>query len=293
MVHQSVQYNSKGINIYSAVIFLTLIHLRCHIRIGTFLGKSTHGSLKLTCNSEISQLKISESGYKNILRFNIPVNNLKFSTVFQCFAQIHPQLYYFFLGKLLFRTVIHETCKIFHPYGDFPANGIQILHYLKVLYRDNVGVSSEIFHGTDFLNTFLHQILEILSCGMIISCLRAHTVQFTLTSGDINNFDSRIERFSTFCSLCLIYLAKRAFADFLYNLPFRPCGNRKFFIHIAPPFLFNFFIIFHSVPGNAFHKLLPETRIYIFIIIMYWYYNTKNSLFVFFSFFDNGMFWNL
>ena len=223
MIHQPVQHNPKRINIYPAVIFLTFIHLRRHIRVSTFLGKSAHGSLKFTCNSEISKLKIAKSGYKNILRLDIPVNDLKFPAIFQCLTQIHSQLYYLFLSKLLFRTVIHKTCQIFHPYGNLPSNDIQIFHNLKIFYRDNVRVSSKVFHGTDFLNTFLNQILKILSCGLLIPCFRTYAVQLALASRYIDDLDSRIERFSTFCSLCLIHLSKRAFADFLYDFPFRPC----------------------------------------------------------------------
>ena len=76
MVHQFIEHNSQRIDIYSAVIFLTFIHLRCHIRIGTFFGKSAHGAFQLSGNSKISQFEIPESGYKNILRFDISVNNL-------------------------------------------------------------------------------------------------------------------------------------------------------------------------------------------------------------------------
>ena len=65
--------------------------------------------------------------------------------------------------------------------------------------------------------------VEILSCGLLIPCFRTYAVQLALASGYIDDLDSRIERFSTFCSLCLIHLSKRAFADFLYDFPFRPC----------------------------------------------------------------------
>ena len=50
-------------------------------------------------------------------------------------------------------------------FGKFYNANKRMLRVMPEDFIDNVRVSSKVFHGTDFLNTFLNQILKILSCG--------------------------------------------------------------------------------------------------------------------------------
>ena len=83
MIHQFIQHQAKRIDIHSAVVLFSPVHLRCHIGIGSLFGKGTHGFFQLSGDSKVSQLEIPESGYKNILGLDIPVNNVKLPAVFQ------------------------------------------------------------------------------------------------------------------------------------------------------------------------------------------------------------------
>mgnify|MGYP006877017016 CR=1 FL=1 len=93
MIHQPVQHNPKRINTLPAVIFLTFIHLRRHIRVSTFTWK-IRSWLRSSSRAipKSPKLKNRQIWIKNILRLDIPVNDLKFPAIFQCLTQIHSQL---------------------------------------------------------------------------------------------------------------------------------------------------------------------------------------------------------
>ena len=69
------------------------------------------------------------------------------------------------------QIIFHKTGKILHSYGDIPADLIQIFHNFIVLNRHYMGISTEIFHCTYFLDTFLYKILKISPDRFLVSGL--------------------------------------------------------------------------------------------------------------------------
>ena len=86
----------------------------------------------LSGNSKISQLKVTESGYKNILRLYIPVNNIQLPDV------------------------------------NIPADLVQIFHHFKIFKGYNMGISAEMLHRIYFLNAVLHKVSKIFSSRLLI-----------------------------------------------------------------------------------------------------------------------------
>ena len=231
MITKFIQHNPKGINIHAAVILLTPVHLRCHVRIRSFLGKGTQRPVQLTRNSEISQFKFPKSGYKDIFRLNIPMNDIHLSAIFQSFAKVDAQLDHFFFTKLLPFTIFQKSRQILHADINIPPNIIQIFHYFIIFNSHYMGITPKVFHNIDFLNTIFHQILKIFFDRLVASQFGLYTLQFTAARRNRDNLDCGIKCFITVHALCFIHFSKRSFADLFNNFPFRPYRDRQFPIH--------------------------------------------------------------
>ena len=175
MIPELVKYNTKRINIYFCIIGFSFVHFRCHVRESAFLGKATHGSFQLSGNSKVTKFKFAKPGYKNILRFDISVNDILFLAVFQCFAKIDSKLDHIFFCKFPSCTVVKKAGQIFHSYVDVPSNIIQVFYYFIVFYRNHMGIASEVLHGADFLNAFFYKPMKIFSYRLFVGSFWSYT----------------------------------------------------------------------------------------------------------------------
>ena len=161
MISQLIKNDPERINIRPAVVFFSLIHLRRHIGKSTLLRKAGCTAVQFPGNTEIPQLEFPESGYKNILRLDISVDDILLLAVFQSPAEISTKLNDVFLCQLPSLAEFQKTGKILHPYINIPSDIIQVLHHLVVLYRNHMRIPPEIFHGTDFLYAVVYHAVEI------------------------------------------------------------------------------------------------------------------------------------
>ena len=92
LVQQPVQHQAQGVNISRTAIGLVIIHFRRHVLICTDLS-TTHGLFHGFGNAKIAQLIISIIRNKNVLRFDIPVDNLMLFAQFKSCAQILRNFY--------------------------------------------------------------------------------------------------------------------------------------------------------------------------------------------------------
>ena len=144
-------------------------------------------------------------------------------------------MYHVFFCQCTSRTIVQKTGKIFHTDINIPSYIIQIFHYFIIFHRNHMRIATKIFHCIHFLNTFFYEAVKIFLHRLLIRIFRANTAQFSGIRRNCNNFDRRIKGFSLLCTSGFIHLSERALSDLLYDLPFRPCRNRKLFVHLSSP----------------------------------------------------------
>ena len=90
-VQQPVKHQPKGINVHRGVVRLPFIDLRGHIGFGPCFGHAA-GFVRCPGDAEIPQLKVPHFGDENILRLDVPVDDVELLAQFQGIAKVDAQL---------------------------------------------------------------------------------------------------------------------------------------------------------------------------------------------------------
>ena len=89
-VQQPVKHQPQGINVHRGVVRLPFVDLRSHIGFGARFGHAA-GSVRCPGDAEVPQLKVPHFGNENILRLDVPVDDVELLAQFQGIAQVDAQ----------------------------------------------------------------------------------------------------------------------------------------------------------------------------------------------------------
>ena len=96
-----VHDQAKGIDVRRRPVGRALVDLRRHVGIGPLAGQTDPGLLNDPGDPKVAQLVCSARGNEDVLRFDIPVDDIELPAVFQGFAQVYAKL-----EHVLFRQVM-------------------------------------------------------------------------------------------------------------------------------------------------------------------------------------------
>ena len=166
-----MHHQSQRIDIYAGIIRLGAVNLWRHIAIGTCLG-GLSCLLSHSGNAEISQLEVTIAANKDILRFDIPVNDLIFLTELQSLANVDAEANYNILSDLvclkISPIVIRQRCQKLHTNQDVPARILLMSLHAVILIAHNVAVSLHLRHELEFPRDLLYLALVICRNADII-----------------------------------------------------------------------------------------------------------------------------
>ena len=132
--------------------------------------------LKNTRYSEITQFKVSPGIYKNIGRFQIPVDHLSAFTDGKSCADIHSHTNNNSLLKGSYWIFLHKRCEIFHAYQNIITTCLR--SFMNQIFFDayNIPILFHLLHCGDFFQQTIllslvkpsHIILEDVSHRFIV-----------------------------------------------------------------------------------------------------------------------------
>jgi len=163
-------------------------HLWCHVLQAADRSKRTTLFQPLCC-VEIYQVKITEvSGNKDVVSFDVPVDNTALVEVVHSLQQLAKQQLGDALFKLFFRTASHRLVKreaihvLYHRYGATYADK-------EIQGLDNVGVV-HCLENIELFFRYAHQLLILSTCRLdrdnhtvFSSSSTAHHTRATLSQG--------------------------------------------------------------------------------------------------------------
>ena len=134
-------------------IWLIVVDLRGHVFVGAGFG-AAHGLFHGLGNAKIAQLVISQRRNKNILRLNIPMNNIESLAQRKGMTHIFRNSDDSFFGNLV-RQRLGKWRKELHLDIDVPSYAILALNILDVVTVHNIRCTIELSHKCVFRNDAL------------------------------------------------------------------------------------------------------------------------------------------
>ena len=199
------------------------IDFRRHIIRRSLPGQASRHPFQGSRHAEIAQLETSVLVEENIVRFDIPVDNVPLSADFQRRADIRSQPDDFVLPKAaFFRRVADKGLQQLHPDQDIPYHFVFRLIDPVILNRDDVRVSPDRGHQLDLRRVILHNSLIILPGLLLPESFGVKRFHLALVPRDFRHLDGGIGRACQVLPDCFVYDAESTCADPVGYFPFRP-----------------------------------------------------------------------
>ena len=116
---------------------------------------SGSGLLGYLGNAEIAQLEFAPVGDQNVLRLDVPVDDMMLLTGEQCIAEAQPQLqngHFLIIGAQDMLQGLQQL----HADINIPADAVRVLHALHIVTGNHVPASVQLLRQGIFVDQFPH-----------------------------------------------------------------------------------------------------------------------------------------
>ena len=197
-----------------------MVHLRCHVLEGAYPGSAYRVILHLG-NAEISQLISPLRTLKDILRFNIPMDDSMGLTQLQCPANIHRNVDHRCFRNLQRQHSGHRSQQ-FHLYVNIPANAAALSLIVHIITVNHIRAAVQLSRQRVLLHDSFELILKDIFDSLLIVALLTQNIDPVRAEWDGYHLQRGLFNISKHISLDLIYCADAAFSQALYRLPAGP-----------------------------------------------------------------------
>ena len=189
LVHGPVQHQAQGIQVRGGAVGSVQVHLRCHIFVSTDL-RAADGFIRNLRHTEITQLIVTGFGHENILRLDIPMDNILIFTQDQGIAQVDAHTDHLLLVIPL-AELAGQRSQQFHFDEHIPADAVIMLDIAHIVTVDHIGMALQIQHHSVFPDDLLQITLEVGSDALIIIAVTAQLLDLLHALGDTDHLQSR------------------------------------------------------------------------------------------------------
>ena len=158
IVQKKINHACKRVVIYSLVIELSLINLRCHVDFCSDTRGRLHPQRTSPCHAKVCQLEHPCFRNKDIIRLDISMHDSLLLAKDQCIRNIQPHADDIKLACILSGQIIPERIEQFHPDQNIPADPVvsPVLNNHVVFIADYVAVSPAVLQDSDLIFDPLH-----------------------------------------------------------------------------------------------------------------------------------------
>ena len=232
LIEHPIQHQAQRINIRRSAVFPMVIYLRC-LETGSADRGTRRCKLRNLGNTKVTQFDGAILCHQNIIRFNIPMDNIVVFTGDQCITNLHTHIDHLLLGDV-FAQIPVQRCQQFHSNADLPTKSIGIRIDLNIVALDNVGISPQPLHHLIFLDNLITLLfIALCNTGNAVVVALQH-FNFRYIRRNANQLQCRFLLMGTKRSMYLIDLSISPSADPAHLFPAIP---RIVCRHLFPPLI--------------------------------------------------------
>ena len=219
LVQQPVEDDAQGVDVHAKAVLGPPVDLGGHIAVGPLLGQPGGGLFNGSGDAEVPQLEVPVVGHEDVLRLDVPVDDIVLLAELQSPAQVDAQADNVPPGKGVLIGVRQQRVEQFHPDQDVPADPLRMADHRVVLVTHHVGRPLEPGHNGELPDDILHHAVEILFRLGLGHALLQHGLQLLPALGDRDHLQRRPVNFPEILALDLIDGAEAAPPDLPCNHP--------------------------------------------------------------------------
>ena len=220
VVQQPVEHYAQRVDVHAEAVLASPVDLRSHVAVRTLLGQTGHGALNGPGNAEVPQLEIPVVGDEDILRLDVPVDDVVFLAQLQRPAHVDAQADDIPAAEGVIVGVLKQRSEQLHPDKNIPAHAVAVGDDFMILAADHVGGPLDPAHQGEFPNNVLHHAVKIPVDALVIHALLPGGFQLRLALGHGDHLQRGAVHLSEVLPPDLVHRAEAALADLPFNAPF-------------------------------------------------------------------------
>ena len=228
VVQQHVQNNAQRVNIQLCdgidirLVDGVVVDLRRHIVIGADACKLGGHALHGPGDAKVPQLEIAPLSNEDVLRLNVPVDDVLFPADDQRRANVDAQFDDLLIGKALVGDILEQRGEQLHADEDGPAGNLRLRDHMVVLDGNDVGIALDRLHQANLFSQRSHLVFQIAGDRIPVQALRPQAAQLGGVLGNRDDLDRGLCLPDDIPALDPIHLAVGAGAQVLNDPPVRP-----------------------------------------------------------------------
>ena len=186
-----------------------------------------HGSR----HTEIPQSEMPEIINHDVLRLDVPVNDVQLFAGFQCAAHIQPQPEHFLFAKSMAVFISHQRRQKIHADEHIPADPVRMRHRLDITASDNIRVRAQPRHQLILPDHILHpRFVSFAEALPVIAVIGDILRDFILVLRNGDDLQSALFLHIHQLALNFINAPETPMSQPCGNLPLRP-GKNNIIVH--------------------------------------------------------------
>ena len=218
-IEHGIHDYAERVDVYCLVVELSLVHLRCHVRISSLSGKLTVRLLYGSGNSEITELVVAALGDKDVFRFYVSVDYIVLLAQFQTAAKINAEFGDILYCHSVLGSVFHERSQKLHSDQDVVTDIIIMLDHCMIFVAYDIAVALELTHDHQFADDVSDNIVVIPLDGVLRGAVHPHPFDFIIVLRNRNDFQRRAVDFAELFFLYLEYSSEAALSQNRFHIP--------------------------------------------------------------------------